>query len=79
MVNAWKMQFDLFLKKCRSQWPSSSNVGQLGLKVPKKSNNFEIRSFGVKLGAGLKNHVLTYISGKVGHSDLIFGMGVKVT
>ena len=43
------------------------------------STTFDSWQFLVKLGAGLKKHVWTYISEKVGHGNLILGMEVKVT
>ena len=42
------------------------------------SNTFDIWPFLVKRGSVLKKRFLTYISEKVGHSNLILGMEVKV-
>ena len=78
LANALKMEFDLYLHESRSQWPNSWNVGQCDLEVSKMSNTFDIWPFLVKWGAVFKKRIMTYISVKVGHSDLILGMEVKV-
>ena len=77
--NALKTEFDLYFHKCRSQRPNSSYVGQCGLEMPKMSNTCEFWPLLVKWEVILEKRVLTYISEKVGHSDLILSTGVKVT